>query len=188
MIGQKEAIQKIINGVDIGKVEGTIQAIQENPDLAKFKFRANNQWISGGHNRSTIDEFYGAAQENSRSSPFVLEADEPALLAGEDGAANPVEYLLHALAGCLTTTLVYHAAVHGIQLEEVEAELEGDIDLRGFLGLSNEVRRGYENIRVTYRVRTDESNIEKLKALSKLSPVFDVTANGTKVDVQIERK
>jgi uncharacterized OsmC-like protein len=99
-----------------------------------------------------------------------------------------VEYLLHSLAGCLTSTFVYHAAVRGIVLEEVESQLEGDIDVRGFLGLSNEVRRGYENIRVIFKVKTEETNIEKLKALSKLSPVFDVTANGTNVDVQIERK
>jgi uncharacterized OsmC-like protein len=188
MTVQKDTAQKIINGVDVGKVEGMINAIQENPDLARFKFRASNQWISGGHNRSTVDEFYGASQENYRSSPFLLESDEPSILAGEDSAANPVEYLLHSLAGCLTSTFVYHAAVRGIVLEEVESQLEGDIDVRGFLGLSNEVRRGYENIRVIFKVKTEEANIEKLKALSKLSPVFDVTANGTNVDVQIERK
>ena len=109
------------------------------------------------------------------------------MLAGEDKGANPVEHLLHALASCMTTTLVYHAAVRGIKIEEVESDLEGDLDLRGFLGLSDEVRRGYENIRVKFKVKTDAENIERLRALSKLSPVFDITSKGTKIDVSIER-
>jgi uncharacterized OsmC-like protein len=177
-----------VNGVDVGAVKGTVGAIEEKPDLAKSKFRAHNQWISGGHNRSTINAFYGAGQENYRSKPFVLEADEPPLLAGEDRGANPVEHLLNALAACMTTTMVYHAAIRGINLEEVESELEGDIDLRGFLGLSDEVRRGYEEIRVNFKVKTDAENVEKLKAFSRLSPVYDVVSNGTRVKVQIEKK
>lgn len=87
-----------------------------------------------------------------------------------------------------TSTLVYHAAVRGIKIEELESSLEGDIDIQGLLRLSDEVRRGYQNIRVNFKVKTDAENIEKLKALSKLSPVFDVTSDGTKVDVQIEQK
>ncbi|UCF87482.1 MAG: OsmC family protein [Nitrospiraceae bacterium] len=180
--------QKFVNGVDIGKVENTVKAIQEKHDIANFRFRLNNKWINGGHNQSTISSFYGANQENSHLQTFHLDADEPPALAGEDKGANPVEHLLNALAACLTTTLVYHAAIRDIKLEELESELEGDIDLRGFLGLSKDVRKGYENIRVTFKVKTEEKNIEKLKALSKLSPVFDVTTKGTNVDVQIERK
>lgn len=99
-----------------------------------------------------------------------------------------VEHLLNALAGCLTTTLVYHAAVRGITIEELESELEGDLDLQGFLGISSEVRKGYQNIRVNFKVKTDEKNLDRLKALSKLSPVFDVTSNGTNVTVSVERK
>jgi uncharacterized OsmC-like protein len=177
-----------VNGVDVAAVKNTVGAIEEKPDLAKSKFRAHNQWISGGHNRSTINSFYGAGQENYRNKPFVLDADEPPLLAGEDRGANPVEHLLNALAACMTTTMVYHAAIRGINVEEVESELEGDIDLRGFLGLSDEVRRGYEEIRVNFKVKTDAENLEKLKAFSRLSPVYDVVSNGTRVKVQIERK
>ena len=177
-----------INGVDVGAVKGTVSAIEEKPDLAKSKFRIHNQWIIGGYNRSTINAFYGAGQENYRSQPLRLEADEPPLLAGEDRGANPVEHLLNALAACMTTTMVYHAAIRGINLEEVESELEGDIDLRGFLGLSDEVRKGYEEIRVNFKVKTDAENIERLKAFSRLSPVYDVVSNGTRVKVKIERK
>jgi len=189
MSGQPaEARRPSVNGVDVDTVESTVNAILEKPDLAKSKFRARNKWITGGHNRSQINEYYGAGQERSRSKPFVLHADEPPILAGEDIGANPVEYLLHALAACMTTTMVYHAAIRGIQLDEVESNLEGDIDLRGFLGLSDEVRRGYQEIRVNFKVKTDADDLERLKALSKLSPVFDVVSQGTCVTVQIERK
>jgi uncharacterized OsmC-like protein len=95
---------------------------------------------------------------------------------------------LRALAGCMMTTVVYHAAIRGIKIDELEMDLEGDLDLRGFLGISDQVRKGYENIRVRFRVKTDEQNLDRLKALSKLSPVYDVTTNGTKVDIAIERK
>jgi uncharacterized OsmC-like protein len=183
-----EAKEARVNGVDVSAVKGTVGAIEDKPDLAKSKFRAHNQWISGGLNRSTINAFYGAGQENYRNKPFMLDADEPPLLAGEDRGANPVEYLLHSLAACMTTTMVYHAAIRGINVEEVESELEGDIDLRGFLGLSDEVRRGYEEIRVNFRVKTDAENVEKLKAFSRLSPVYDVVSKGTRVKVQRERK
>lgn len=178
----------IVNGVNVEAVESTVKAVKENPDLAKFKFRLRNKWIDGGHNHSTIDNFYGANQENSHPRTFELDSDEPPILAGKDLAPNPVEHLLNSLTACLTTTLIYHAALRGIKIDELESELEGDIDLRGFLGLSKEVRKGYENIRVNFKVKTDAENIEKLRALSKFSPVFDVTSKGTKVDINIERK
>jgi uncharacterized OsmC-like protein len=182
------ATQKIVNGVNVEAVESTVNAIKDKPDIAKFKFRLHNKWINGGHNHSTVGNFYGANQENSHLQTLELDADEPPILAGTDKGANPVEHLLNALSACLTTTLVYHAAIRGIKIDELESDLEGDIDLRGFLGLTNEVRKGYQNIRVNFKVKTDAENIEKLKALSKLSPVFDVTTKGTTVDVKIERK
>ena len=177
-----------INGVDVSAVQDTVSAIQENPEMAQCTFRLKNKWINGGLNQSTVGDFYGANQENAHLQTFEIQADEPQLLAGKDQAANPVEYLLSALTACMTTTLVYHAAIRGIKIDELESELEGDLDMRGFFGLSNEVRRGYENIRITFKVKTDEENLARLKALSKLSPVFDVTSKGTNIDVQIERK
>ncbi|MEJ2698384.1 MAG: OsmC family protein [Desulfuromonadales bacterium] len=179
---------KKLNGVDIAYVENTVKAIEENPDLAKFKFRLKNRWIDCGHNRARIDGFYGAGQENERTEPFVMDADEPPVLGGKDIGANPVEYLLRALAGCVTTTMVYHAALRGIKIEELEAELDGDIDVRGFLGLSREVPKGYQQIRVTFKVKTDEENLERLKALSKLSPVYNTVIEATPVDIRIEPK
>lgn len=180
--------EKTLNGVRVNAVQDLVGKIEQDPDLAKSKFRLRNKWINCGHNRSTITGFYGGKQEVDHLKTFELDADEPPILAGEDLAANPVEHLLHALASCMTTSLVYHAALRDIRIDELESELEGDIDLRGFLGLANEVRKGYQNIRVTFKVKTDAENIERLKAFSKLSPVLDVTANGTNVDIQIERK
>ncbi len=180
--------EKILNGVDVQALQTTIDAVKDNPELAKFKFRLSNKWINGGHNQSTISNFYGTNKEISHLKPFELHADEPPVLLGEDNGANPVEHLLNALSACLTTTLIYHAAYRGIKINELESELEGDLDLQGFLGISDDVRRGYQNIRVNFKVKTDAENLERLKALSKLSPVFDVTSNGTKVEVNIERK
>jgi uncharacterized OsmC-like protein len=184
----KEATEEILNGVNVDAVKNLIGTLREKQDLAKSKFRVSNKWINGGHNRTTISDFYGAGKDISHIQTFVLDADEPPILAGEDKGANPVEHLLNALAACLTTTMVYHAAVRGIRLEEVEAELEGHLDLRGFLAISDDVRNGYQEIRVKYKVKTDAENVERLKALAKLSPVFDVVSNGTRVDVQIEKK
>jgi uncharacterized OsmC-like protein len=181
-----------INGVNVDLLFTTIKAIKETPSLAKFKFRASNQWIDGAHNRTTIKDFYGAGTEDtSRSEAFVMDNDEPVILLGEDHGANPVEVVLHALAGCLTTSLVYHAAAQGIRIDEVESKFEGDIDLHGFLGLSESVRNGYENIRVTFKVKGDapEEKLEELCQLArKRSPVFDIISNPVSVSVRLETR
>lgn len=175
----------VINGVDVDRMGATIQAVQKNPSLATFQFRAKNQWITGGHNRSTIQSFYGTGQEDTiRTAPFVLDADEPPVLLGQDEGANPVEFVLHALAACLTTSLVYHAAARGIRIESVESKLEGDLDLQGFLGLSDEVRRGYKEIRVNFTIKSDAS-AEQLKELTKFSPVHDIVSNPVPVSISI---
>jgi len=178
-----------INGVNVDQLFSTISAIKENPGLAKFKFRANNQWINGGRNRTNIKDFYGAGQEDTtRKLTFVFDNDEPEVLLGQDNSANPTEFVLHALAGCLTTSLVYHAAAQGVKIDAVESEFEGDLDLRGFLGMSEYVRNGYENIRVTFKIKSDAPE-EKLKELCELaqkrSPVFDIVTNGVPVNVQL---
>jgi uncharacterized OsmC-like protein len=180
--------ESVVNGVDVEVLESTINAIKDNSDLAQCKFRLRNTWIRGGHNRSTVGDFWGAGQENRHQTTFQLDADEQPVLVGDDLAPNPVEHLLHALASCMTSTLVYHAAIRGIRIDELECGLEGDLDLRGFLGLSKEVRNGYRNIRVKFRVKTDFDQLETLKTLSEFSPMFDVISHGTKVDVEIKSK
>lgn len=182
------AEQKVRNGVDIKELANTIKTIRNQPDLAKSQFRVRNQWLDGAHNRTTVKDFYAAGREDtSRTEPFVFNADEPPVLLGENRGANPVEYALTALASCLTTSLVYHAAARGIELEEVEAKLEGDIDLRGFLGIADDVRKGYENIRVTFKVKGD-GDAEKLEELAKYSPIFDTISNPVNVSVRVEKK
>ena len=148
-----------VNGINLNVLTETVQAIQADPELGKCQFRARNKWIEATHNCTTVSGFYGAKQENTHKQVFELHADEPPILAGNDDGANPVEHLLHALASCVTTSMVAHAAVRGIYIEELESELEGDIDLRGFLGLDGDVPKGYTNIRVTYKVKTDVDNL-----------------------------
>jgi uncharacterized OsmC-like protein len=185
------AEQKIINGVNVDQLVGTVKVIKEKPGIAKFKFRAVNGWIDGGHNRTTIKDFYGAGQEDtSRTRSHVFDADEPQVLLGEDHGANPVEFVLTALASCLTTSLVYHAAAQGIKLTQVESTLEGDLDLHGFLGLSDKVRNGYESVRVKFKVKGDapEEKLEELVQLAqKRSPVFDIVTNPVPVSVEVEK-
>jgi uncharacterized OsmC-like protein len=177
-----------INGINLDVLSDTVQAIQKDPDLGKCRFRARNTWLDANHNCSTISGFYGAKQEHSHKQRFELHADEPPILAGQDDGANPVEHLLHALASCVTTSMVAHASVKGIHIEELESELEGDIDLRGFLGLDPHVPKGYTNIRVTFKVKTDEDNLQKLKILAGFSPVYNTLTHGTKVDIQVLAK
>jgi len=184
------AEQKIVNGVNVDQLFETINMIKDKPDGAKFRFRASNKWVNGGHNRTSIKDFYGAGQEDtSRTKPFVLDADEPPVLLGTDQGANPVEHVLTALAGCLTTSLIYHAAAQGIKIDEVESRFDGDLDLRGFLSMSENVRNGYENIRVTFKIKADAPK-EKLEELVKLaqkrSPVFDIVSNPVPVSVGLE--
>jgi uncharacterized OsmC-like protein len=179
---------KTVNGIDLDTLQDTIEAVRQDPDLGRCKFRASNQWVDGNHNCTTITGFYGAKQEITHKQPFELHADEPPILAGEDQYTNPVEYLLKALAACVTTSMVAHAAVRGIQIDELESEIEGDLDVNGYLGLSDEVPKGYTDIRVKFKVKADEENLEKLKRLAKFSPVYNTIVNGANVDIQVESK
>jgi uncharacterized OsmC-like protein len=183
-------LETIRNGVDTDQLYGTLDAIKAQPELAVFQFRARNRWIDGAHNRSTIQRFYGAGQEDtSRDEPFEIDAGEPAILLGSDTGANPAEHLLHALAACLTTSLVYVAAARKVRLTEVESTIEGDMDVRGALGLSDEVRNGFTNIRVSFTVRGDAPE-EKLREVvtraQRRSAVYDMVTNGVPVSVAVE--
>ncbi len=177
------------NGVATDQLFGTLDAIKADPALARFQFRARNRWIDGAHNRTTIQDLYAAKQEDtSRAEAFVLDAGEPAILLGSDTGPNPAEYLLHALAACLTTSLVYVAAARGVRLTEVESTLEGDMDVQGALGLSDEHRNGFERIRASFRVKGDAPE-EKLREVvaraQRRSAVFDNVTNGVPVEVEV---
>jgi uncharacterized OsmC-like protein len=176
------------NGVDVPTLYATLDAVKGAPQIAEFQFRATNEWISGTHNRSAIQGFYGAGQEDtSRTAPFTYDADHPEVLVGTNRGPTPVEFLLHAIAACLTSGLANIAAARGITLRRVSSTVEGDIDLLGILGLSDGVRNGYRQIRVHFDVEGDATP-EELAALvdrsRQRSAVYDVLTNGT--DVQID--
>jgi uncharacterized OsmC-like protein len=175
------------NGIDMELLGNTVNAIKENPELGRCKFRVKNRWLNGGHNTSKIEEFFACGQETAHKQPFDLYADEPPALGGTDEGANPVEHLLNALAACVTTTIVAHAAVRGIEIEHLESQIEGDIDLRGFLGLDEKVPKGFQNIRVRFKVKTDPKNIDKLNELARFSPVYNTLSQGTNVEIGIEK-
>jgi uncharacterized OsmC-like protein len=179
----------IRNGVDTQQMYGTLDAIKAQPELGRFEFRARNEWIAGAHNRSTIQGFYGAGQEDSsRAQAFVVDAGEPAILLGTDTGANPAEYLLHALAACLTTSIVYVAAARKVKLTSVESSLVGEMDVRGALGVSDEVRNGFERIGITFRVTGDapEEKLREVVARAQArSAVFDMVSNGVPVEVAV---
>jgi len=178
----------IRNGVDTAQLFATLDAIKADPTLARFQFRARNSWIAGAHNRTTIRDFYAANQEDTSSSgAFSVDAGEPAILLGTDTGPNPAEYLLHALAACLTTSLVYVAAARGVELTEVESILEGDMDVQGALGLSDDHRNGFERIRVSFRVAGNappEKLREIVRRAQQRSAVFDMVTNGVPVTVE----
>jgi uncharacterized OsmC-like protein len=178
-----------VNGVNVDQLVATVNAIQQNPNLARFQFRAHNEWAGGGHSRTSIQGFYGAGQEDtSRSRPFIVDGDEPPVLLGSNAGPNAVEAVLHALASCLAVGFIYNAAAQGITVESLDFDLEGDLDLRAFLGLSEEVRPGYSGIRLAYRVKSDASR-EKIEELcnyvQKTSPVLDIIRNPVPVTISL---
>lgn len=159
MTMQTQVEANVLNGLDVNKAMATIAAIEADPEIAQFRFRARNRWINGGENRTTIRDFYGAkAEDTSRESAWEFTNGEPPVLLGNNEGANPVEFLLHALAGCVTTTFVLHAMARGIRIREMSTELEGDIDLHGLLGMDEEVSPGYREIRVRINVQADCSD------------------------------
>lgn len=178
-----------INGLDVQTAHETIEALKADKSLAKFQFRARNTWIDGGVNRSIIRDFYGAGSEDvSRTDDFVFTNAEPPVLLGNNEGANPVEFLLHALAGCVTTTFVLHAMARGITIRELSTQLEGDMDLQGLLGLDDSVSPGYEEIRIKLDVKADcsDEELEDLLAYAEQhSPVCNTVCRP--VPVKIER-
>jgi len=180
----------IRNGIDTAQVYGTLDAVKAQPELAPFEFRVSNRWINGTHSRSTIQGLWGAGQEDtSRETPFEVDASEPPVLFGHNEAPNPAEYALHALAGCLTLTIVNVAAARKVALTEVSSTLEGVLDARGATGLDDSYRNGFERVRVSFSIKGDapreklQEIVERAKARSV---VYDIVSNPVPVDVQAE--
>lgn len=186
---EKKPVGKI-NGVDVAALQEMIADVKADPKLGKSQWRNRNRWIDGAHNRSTFKSFYAAGKEDAtRTKPFVYENDEPPVLLGQNRAPNPVEWVLHGLAGCVTTTLVYYAGVMGMELDSVETELDGDIDLRGMLGISKEVPSGYREIRLRFKIEgkdvTDQQRKQLMELARKHSPVFGTVATAVPVITEL---
>ncbi len=183
-----ETLVKTVNGFDQNTIAEVVTALQAQPEIGNFELRATNQWIDGGHNRSYIQGFYGACQEDtSRSEPFIYDNDEPPVLLGNNKGANPGEVLLHGLLGCMTTAMVLLAAARGIQIESVSSKIEGDIDIKGFLGLDSKGPKGFKQIRVTFDIAgADETQKEELLTLAKQSPIFNSLIHPTDVQVALQ--
>lgn len=185
---QAETASLIRNGVDVTALFATIDAVKATPAIADFQFRVSNAWMGGDHNRTTITGFRGACGEHAHAEgPFSVDNAEPPVLLGEGAAPNPVEYVLHALAGCLTTTMVYHAAARGIEIGDVRSQLEGDLDLRGFLDLDPDVRKGFHAVRVRMQVQAS-ADADTLAALARFSPVYDIVSKSLPVEVVVETR
>lgn len=176
------------NGVDTAALFATLDAVKANPEIAKFRFRATNTWVSGTHNRSTIHGFYGAMQETEHVQAHTYDADHPAVLVGADHGPTPVEFVLHALAACLTSGLANVAAARKVNLTRVSSVVEGDIDLLGILGLGDgSVRNGYQGIKVRFELEGDDADalrrvVEQSRARSA---VYDIVTNGVPVDIEV---
>lgn len=184
------AEKKIINGINVDELFDTIESIKENPDIAKFQFRAANEWLAGTHCRASVKDFYGALKEDTSRKPAIFEIDEPPVLLGNNEGSNPVEYLLVALSGCLTTSLIAHAAAKGLEIRGLKSRLEGDIDLRGFLGISEDVKVGYQEIRVFFKIDADISEEQKeelCRMAAKYSPVYNTITKSAPVSVKPEK-
>lgn len=177
---------KPLNGVDVPAMMNVIEAVRGNKEIAKFNFRLSNSWIEGDRNRSTIKDFTGAlTQHRTDGKHFVFDNGEHQILLGVDQAPNPVEWVLHALAGCVTTTTAYHSAARGIEVSAIDTKLDGDLDLRGFLGLSDEVRKGYSQINLRMRVRT-KADPATIREIMNFSPVMDIVSKSVPVNVTVE--
>lgn len=183
-------LEKKVNNINTDQLFKTIDMVKENPEIAKFKFRAVNKWISGTHCRGTIRDFYGALKEDDTRPPVDYDMDEPPVLLGNNEGRNPVEYLLVALSGCLTTSMVAHSSAIGIKIHSIESRYEGDIDLRGFLNISEDVPKGFQDIRVFFKIdadATEEQKEEMIKLAQKYSPVFNTITRSAPVSVHLDR-
>jgi uncharacterized OsmC-like protein len=180
-----------VNGVDVQKLSEAMESMKSDPRAGLLHHKAHNRWIEGAHCRTRIQDFSLGGEEMSRHMPFEIHGDEPHALLGEDHGPSATEALLHALAACLNTTFIFHAAARGVKVEELVIEVDAELDIRGLLGLSNEVRNGYRRIDLTFRVKADASEEtcrELCELAKKRSPVYDMVSHGVPIETRCERR
>ena len=177
------------NGVNVEALLGARAALADNPEIAKFQWRATTEWVRGTHSQSNVQSFFGFGDEQQHKTTFSYDADHPLQFAAEDNGSTPVEYVLVALGSCLTAGVAAIAQHRNIQLRSVKATIEGDMDLQGILGIDSDVRNGFGGIKVTYDIDADakREDIEALVAQSqKRSAVYDIVTNPTNVTVEVK--
>jgi uncharacterized OsmC-like protein len=182
-----ENIDPVVNGIDTGRIVELATNMAQDDEFGKFRFRADNQWINGSRSRTSINDFYaGGDQRTEREHPLTVDADQPVYLGGQNTAPNAVEHYLNSLTSCLNTTIVAHAAVQGIGIDELEISAEGHMDARGFFGVSDDVNRGYNSINVHIKARTPADE-KILKTLAGYSPVYEMVSRAVPVTLTFER-
>ncbi len=185
MTNTVKKLDHIVNGVNTDAIVNIATHMAQDDNFGQFRFRADNQWINGSPSRTSIKNFYaGNGEQTERSQPLVVHADQPTFLARENTAPNAVEHYLNSLVSCLNTTIVAHASVQGIQRETLNITAEGEMDARGFFGVSNEVNRGYNKINVDIRAKTDTDE-ETLRNMLNYSPVYEMVSKAIPVEVKI---
>lgn len=183
-----EQTTHFVNGIDTQQVMNVADKISQDEEFGKFKFRANNRWISDSRSRTSIQGFYAGGKENTeRREAHTVNADQPVFLGGKNTAPNAVEHLLHSLVSCLSTTMVYHASVQGITIDALDIAAEGDMNAKGFFGISDKVNKGYERIRINIQVKSD-ADVDTLKSLAMHSPVYEVVSRAVPVDMTISKR
>lgn len=176
------------NGVNVQALLDAREVLKGAPEAASFTWRASCAWQNGTHSKATVRSFFGLGQEQQHKTEAVFDADHPEIFASEDKGITPIEYVLVGLASCLTAGIAAVAQNRGIQLRSVESTLEGKMDIRGILGIDSDVRNGYDDIKVTFKIDADASrkDIEALVAQSqKRSAVYDVITNPVNVTVHV---
>lgn len=189
MQSETDSAKTADNGVNVDALLEAREAVKDTPEAAKFRWQARCDWVNGTHARSTVKEFHGLGDAQEHNKSFVFDSDHPEVFASEDNGITPVEYVLVGLAGCLTAGVASVAQNRNIQLQKVSAIVEGNMDLRGILGASKEVRNGYDNVNVRFDIEADATadEIEAIVAQSqKRSAVFDILANPVNVQVTVE--
>lgn len=180
--------QTIVNGIAVGELSDCMSSLRQSPEIGKCTFMVKNKWVKGAHCRTEVGDFCASGETIHRDKTHVIEGDEPALLLGTDQGANATEALLHALGACLNASFIYHATDQDIDIESLEIELKGNVDVNGFLGINEQIRNGFESIDVTFHVKSDapREQIEKLcQYAQQRSPVFDTITNPVQVNVKL---
>jgi uncharacterized OsmC-like protein len=181
-----QPMSREVNGVAVEQLAEVIRQVRSNPSLGDFAFRVRNEWDRGGHNKTTVEAFHGVDQEIEHVRRFELEADEPAVLLGEDRGPNPVEHLLNALVACLTSAMVYHAAARGLEIRGIRSRVEGKLDVRGFLGIAPDITPGFRDITVTFEVDSD-APADKLRECAEFSPVYNTLLRPPNIELRFEK-